>query len=192
MITKKQGNNRIMHIPDGSNIDYTNNKYPRPNIYAWGWLGNFTPKSKNKMPQDLIELIKYAQPVNYCMGEHTCEICNNHQFNGSIKILHNNKLYICPSNVHHYIELHDYCPPPEVIEALKNGKILNEKETIEYDKNDPILQKGIEESNKAYEEQNRKEAEEMKIAREIATKKVKSMSKNQLIKAISSVFLKDN
>lgn len=121
-----------MYIKDGSNIDYCSKKSV-DNLYMWGWLGNKVEKSKdyeNITNGEMINVYDKLKDIDekyvtdWCMGEHSCEICGDFQFNGSIKIAHNNKIFCCPNGVWHYIREHFYIPEREVVDAIKYGKIL--------------------------------------------------------------------
>lgn len=133
----------IMFILDGSSKDYADITKRRKNVFAWGWLvcgwedsdrietvatalcdsdtiSKIIDKIKNIEEQFIVDL--------YC-GQHTCDMCgeSDSSFNGSIKILYNGKVYICPAGVYHYIALHNYIPPKEVIDAIFHGTYLTEE-----------------------------------------------------------------
>ncbi|TRZ81776.1 hypothetical protein D4R86_02235 [bacterium] len=150
-----------MEIKDGTHIDYTDRNYPRTCIYSWGWIGNSISKSQNTLDSEertkLIEKLKnvnkdYNQVTDHCMGHHTCEICgtSEHNFNGTVRILHENKLYCSPAGVHHYIEMHDYHPPQEALIALEKGHILSQKEWKQYNKDDKEYQEELKQRHEKY------------------------------------------
>ena len=78
-----------------------------------------------------------TEPVNGCMGSHDCEFCTPpmKEFlfwrwqpprldsiasgNGEIRVpaLQGDIVYVAPQLVAHYVEAHNYLPPPEFIEA---------------------------------------------------------------------------
>jgi len=41
-----------MYIEDGSHIDYCEEKYERPCIYSWGWIGDSIPQSEHTLDND--------------------------------------------------------------------------------------------------------------------------------------------
>lgn len=108
-----------------------------------GWLDS-TYKFKQKKNQDFLFLLwnYYKYKINICRGFHRCNYCgifNNYIFNKKVPtIKYNNeiiqvgfydiiildkeeRIYIAPSLIFHYIEKHNYYPPKEFINAVYNG-----------------------------------------------------------------------
>lgn len=167
-----------MEIQDGSTQDYTENKdYRRPCIYSWGWIGKTIPKSTNTLNEqeksELIQKLKdinenYTQVTDHYMGHHTCEICgeNKHNFNGTVRIQYEGKIYSSPAGVHHYIEKHDYIPPQEVLNAIEKGNIINQEEWKQYNKNDEEYQKELTQRHEKYLKAHEKEIKKEKKRQE--------------------------
>ena len=106
-----------------------------------GWLSSeysFPVGSTSlEFRQGLSELA--TEPVNLCAGSHDCEFCSpsitgfffwrrrpakSHSVprgNGEIRVpaAHGNTIYVAPQLVAHYVEAHNYLPPPEFVEAVK-------------------------------------------------------------------------
>jgi hypothetical protein len=53
-----------------------------------------------------------------CLGEHECEICHNHTDRGEILIIDDDKMYVAPQMILHYIKDHSYRPPKEFMDAV--------------------------------------------------------------------------
>ena len=57
------------------------------------------------------------------LGYHECDFCDfiNVELGATtILIAYENKVYVCPALITHYIEDHSYLPPPKFIEAVLN------------------------------------------------------------------------
>jgi len=124
-----------MNIPDGANRDYSGKKGI---FYAWGWIGNKIPKSEHTWESDeikntFLKLVDSVPNIDGFMGRHNCEICNERLGCCSKKFKYNNKVYVCPDKVEHYILVHNYIPLQEVIDAVLNGIESQENQT--YKKN---------------------------------------------------------
>ena len=52
------------------------------------------------------------------MGKHTCELCRAYEMASEIAVPSPNALYVAPSMLSHYIEVHRYAPPTEFATAL--------------------------------------------------------------------------
>jgi len=150
-----------MEIQDGSTIDYSDEDYKRPCIYSWGWIGDTISSSENTLnDEDRAELVKtlkaiskdYDNVTDHCMGHHTCEICekDDYDFNGTVRIVYEDKVYCSPAGVHHYIEMHDYIPPQEVLNVIKEGQILNQDEWTQYNLDDSEYQEELKQRHKEF------------------------------------------
>jgi hypothetical protein len=136
-----------MFIEDGSSICYSG-KTEVPGNYSWGWLGDSVPPyacgwtdedEKAKVLAILKKLDANGSPHVSCLmrGMNSCGICqldpvkyqgcSGHSC-GEIHIEHGGTIFRTPQGVSHYIEVHDYCPPPEAVEAVLNGHPLTRKE----------------------------------------------------------------
>ena len=124
-----------MYISDGLANDIFGKAHKdKPQVYMWGWLGNAVePKNIQTVPLKLKNIViktlkTISEPVDLTKGFHKCEICNNKDFNGSIKILYENILYVAPFGVEHYIEDHGYWPDDEVVSAIIDGDFCGEED----------------------------------------------------------------
>ena len=91
-----------------------------------GWLGNTIP-SAGEVPNEIIEKLEWAS-VNRTidqgwLGEHECEVCNNYTDRGEILIIDDDKMYVAPKMILHYIKGHSYRPPQEFIDAVDKIKV---------------------------------------------------------------------
>ena len=128
----------MTYIPDGTNQDYTDPHYGVPlfkTTYAWGWLDSKETYNQGwedkKLKRDVLTKLKRLNSnhkeghrVDLYMGFQLCGFCKQgkHEgFNGSLKIGHNDKCYVSPWGVEHYIKTHNYRPPDEVVDAILNG-----------------------------------------------------------------------
>jgi len=106
-----------------------------PNVYAWGWIGDkvenpgWTSSTSKGRIIEIISEVKAENCLDLMLGSHSCEICKSNDIScGSIKIEYNDKIYISPWGVSHYIKEHDYHPIDEVISAIQYGHYLTEKD----------------------------------------------------------------
>lgn len=111
-----------MYIADGSSYDYDATVQWDYAFYAWGWLDKQvidrdwgSGREKYNFLQELVEA-----PIIHksYMGTHQCRICDQDLGQGSKVIISKGVHYKCPAGVAHYIEKHNYCPPPEVVRAF--------------------------------------------------------------------------
>jgi len=86
-----------------------------------GWLGNRIPSS-GEVLIEIIEKLEWAYDHRVIdqgwLGEHECEICNNYTDRGEILIIDDDKMYVAPKMILHYIRDHSYRPPGEFIHAV--------------------------------------------------------------------------
>lgn len=101
------------------------------NIYAWGWIEKDIPQKgwkDSRLKKKIVQLmagIPKEMVVDHFCGFHTCNICGEYWFEGSIKIRHKNTVFCCPHGVEHYIDIHDYRPDDRVLDAIQNGHIIS-------------------------------------------------------------------
>ena len=86
-----------------------------------GWIGDKIP-SVGEVTNDIIEKLEWAYDNRAIdqgwLGEHDCEICNNYTDRGEILIIDEDKMYVAPKMILHYIKEHSYRPPEEFLEAV--------------------------------------------------------------------------
>jgi hypothetical protein len=111
-------------------------------LYAVGWLEHPHPYNKGRAPESILAKLrslvsaarfKYASAFR---GRHTCSLCLacgqgwpgsdplslTHSLNNSeqnIFVPGNNCVYAAPGAIVHYLEIHDYLPPPEFLECVE-------------------------------------------------------------------------
>jgi hypothetical protein len=96
-------------------------------LTAVGWLEKYkqfpTGKTKKHIYTKLCKLVVKAElwGISHWMGYHECNIYQFQGFlnNGEICIPHENKIYVSPLSIVHYINAHNYKPPEEFCEAIK-------------------------------------------------------------------------
>ena len=91
------------------------------NAVMVGWLGNKIP-SLGKVSTETIKKLEWARDNRVIdqawLGEHECEICNNHTDRSEILIVDGGKMYVAPRMIVHYIKAHSYRPPEEFLSAV--------------------------------------------------------------------------
>jgi hypothetical protein len=114
-----------MWYEDLTECDYFGEEYTEI-LTAVGWLENEKPFAKAKVSKNFHEQLCKLQKdpwtfASFC-GFHECSICQfkGHSGINNIFIPHNNKIYVCPELITHYINNHFYLPPDEFIEAVLN------------------------------------------------------------------------
>jgi len=86
-----------------------------------GWLGSEIHSIGKISPETLGKLEWAADKRGIdqgSLGEHECEICNNHTDRGEILIVDGEKMYVAPRMIVHYIKEHCYHPPEEFLRAV--------------------------------------------------------------------------
>lgn len=93
-----------------------------------GWLQNKYPFNTGEIPVGFINKLNlYLHSdftVFHYMGDHDCEFCNSCKDSAccEIRVVSNSgKIYAAPELIKHYIEVHNYLPPQEFIDAIMNG-----------------------------------------------------------------------
>jgi hypothetical protein len=93
-------------------------------LVAIGWLGKSLPFAQGITPRDVFtrlqEFVQQPWQPFVLMGLHECELC---QFAGergttNLFIPYQEKLYVCPELITHYINAHHYQPPAIFCEAV--------------------------------------------------------------------------
>jgi hypothetical protein len=100
-------------------------KRNEPNTFNVGWLDAEHDFSKGNVPGMVIERLKSLakKPTNQTRGFHLCPFCKSESADAAssaeIRVGgRNGKLYAAPVLVCHYIEVHNYQPPQEFVEAV--------------------------------------------------------------------------
>jgi len=103
---------------------YTYNLFGRninKNILGVGWLDENRPYNKGEVPIAFIEKLKKAKKINHTKGWHDCPFCGKARGSCEIIVRNNNKTYLAPELIIHYIENHNYAPPQEYINVVINN-----------------------------------------------------------------------
>jgi hypothetical protein len=124
--------------PDLSPCDYFGKEY-RSGLRAVGWLEKGHEYSRGEVPEDLVaklvDLFVNPWQPGVFMGFHTCGFCKprfnqlrQHGFmykNSTVPLWVNNLfvpgegfLYVAPSGILHYLDLHEYAPPDAFARAV--------------------------------------------------------------------------
>jgi len=135
----------MAEYPDLSYYRYTDAQWAFVERFPYvllnvGWLGRRRGFQKGRMPDKdrvLYGVMRHCKyPVNLMCGFHICELCkfpahrmlevtwhrqSFHVGNGEIFVRGvNNLVYVAPTMIYHYMEAHNYLPPPEFIEAVRD------------------------------------------------------------------------
>lgn len=92
-----------------------------------GWLSKDHEFNKGDVPSGFIEKLKvYGEReyrIHQTKGFHGCDFCaDKHHGSNEIRIVGSDGIvYACPKLIIHYIEIHNYLPPQEFIDAVMNG-----------------------------------------------------------------------
>ncbi len=94
-----------------------NMKIPRYfTVQSIGWLSNVVYNFGVVSPE-VIEALTHYRHFHTVdegdLGYHTCELCDAYDDRGEILVQLGGVNYLLPSMIIHYIEAHDYCPPPK-------------------------------------------------------------------------------
>ncbi len=134
------------HFDDLTAYDYVK-RDDTPDAQNVGWLSSLFPYPKGNVEPPLLaklHALAVTQPVNVCRGFEDCEYCLPSQREGrplakwrgesrelgSAEIWvpgENGALYAAPNLVIHYIEKHNYLPPPEFLAALERFDLNAQK-----------------------------------------------------------------
>lgn len=107
-------------------------------VRAIGWLHPDQPYTKGVVaPEFLSRLREFAnrsgestEALNFGAsgGFHTCEFCGNALGIGNFGVLSDDLLFVAPEMVVHYVEKHEYCPPPESVAAVLQSPLPDTEE----------------------------------------------------------------
>jgi hypothetical protein len=101
-----------------------------------GWLDLNRPFSRGEVDSEILarlgDLCK--NPVNRMRGWHACGMCPDYPVrerigtqlvtlgDAEIHIPGRSKVYACPTLIYHYIARHNYNPPAEFLEAVRDSQ----------------------------------------------------------------------
>jgi len=134
------GGQNVAYFPDLSPYSY--GYHPHPGVVHVGWLDGVHPFPTGNVEPRLIERMKVlaSRPVEIYRGRHLCEFCKppedlilpdrkminpawakwveQRSSNGEIRVAGEQVVYAAPILITHYIEVHEYLPPAEFLEAV--------------------------------------------------------------------------
>lgn len=91
------------------------------NAVLVGWIGDKILSTGN-VPAETLKKLEWAynnRDIDQgALGEHDCEVCNNHTDRGEILIIDGEIMYVTPRMIVHYIKTHSYLPPEEFLLAV--------------------------------------------------------------------------
>lgn len=111
--------------------------FVRPGTKAVGWLSRGHVFPTKTLDEDLLDVLwKYCSiSVVQTRGFHNCEFCpmgtarhferNNQRLSlgtSEIRVFsQNGNIYAAPTLIYHYVQMHQYKPPDEFLQALREG-----------------------------------------------------------------------
>jgi hypothetical protein len=140
----------MTYFPDHSPYGYGRRSHP--GVVHVGWLDNIHAYSKGTVDARLIEKMKLlaSKPVELYRGKHLCELCpeppdlvkttlpnglvidsncswarwvNQRSSNGEIRVSRKGTIFAAPVLIVHYIEVHNYLPPFQFLQAVEDAPI---------------------------------------------------------------------
>ncbi len=104
-----------------SELAYSSELPPVINAVAIGWLGNRLPRS-GRLGRTLKDALRHLSEHHYTddsqLGFHTCAICNRYDDRGEFVFLFEDKCYVMPQMLIHYMDAHGYRPPESFLAEL--------------------------------------------------------------------------
>jgi len=127
------------YFKDLTNYQYLlwDEKNPNEYVFNVGWLDEFNDFPKGETSQEFKDKLRFyfKFPQQQTCGFRSCCFCYKEDglpkegqrwyiSDSEIWIVgKNNKIYASPKMIVHYVEQHNYLPPPEFIEAVLNGPL---------------------------------------------------------------------
>lgn len=119
-----------MYFADLTPYTYGNVPTGLPRTWNVGWLSSTAPFARGTVDREvsrqLARLVR--NPVRLMRGRHECEFCHRASGNGELWILDaDDRVYAAPCLISHYVNVHQYRPPTEFLDALRaSGSPLSE------------------------------------------------------------------
>ena len=89
---------------------------------AVGWLGSKVPTS-GEVPGALRDALRHACNTRGTdfgeLGSHVCQVCEAHEDRAEFIIAVEDRVYVLPRMVLHYVDEHGYRPPDVFLEDLR-------------------------------------------------------------------------
>ncbi len=117
------GSDRIMEIIYGlpPMTQRIQDELDKKTIILGGCIGDKILSTGN-VPAETLKKLEWAynnRDIDQgALGEHDCEVCNNHTDRGEILIIDGEIMYVTPRKIVHYIKTHSYLPPEEFLLAV--------------------------------------------------------------------------
>jgi len=99
-----------------------------PHVRAIGWLDPAHRFDVGPVPTEFVARLKQfanaasdstlACGLETCWGVHTCEFCWDFTRANNFGVPDGDLLFVCPEMIAHYVEAHQYRPPPIFIDAV--------------------------------------------------------------------------
>lgn len=107
-------------------------------IRAIGWLHPAHPYTKGEVPREFLARLKEftapsgasaeASYFGAFVGVHACEFCGQALGVRNFGVPSGDLLFAAPEMIVHYIEVHDYSPPREFVEAVLRSPLPDSEE----------------------------------------------------------------
>jgi hypothetical protein len=140
----------MTYFPDNSPYAYGHSSHP--GVVHVGWLDDVHSFPKGDVEPRLIQKMKSlaSRPVELYRGKHICELCaepaglvkayvpdrvvvdpncswarwaDQRTSNGEIRVSHEGIVFAAPVLIVHYIEVHNYLPPQQFLDAVEEARI---------------------------------------------------------------------
>jgi hypothetical protein len=102
-----------------------------PFVRAVGWLDATHSYAKGSVGHergDRIALLARAWSESaaalgwpVACGPHLCELCSAFRASGAFGVPYGDLLFVCPTMIAHYVQVHEYSPPEEFLGAVSSA-----------------------------------------------------------------------
>jgi hypothetical protein len=109
-------------------------------LRAVGWLSREQPFSHGTVVAEVLDRIRQfgarwresTEALGWGMfrGLHRCELCGRARMFGNFGVPAGQILYVAPEMVAHYVQAHDYVPPPGFLAAVMSAPFPGTEEYI--------------------------------------------------------------
>ena len=98
-----------------------------------GWLDKGQPYTQGIAPKEFVEKLKKIKPKIHTKGFHICPFCGGATSSTEYQIMIGpKKFFDVPYMILHYMEVHNYLPPQEFIDAVMKESIEEEKPELKH------------------------------------------------------------
>lgn len=102
-------------------------------VRAVGWLSSACPFPRGELPAEfvtrLLEFVRRADHSSEVLGFpafggwHDCEFCGQARGYGNFGVPSGPLLFVAPEMLGHYVQQHEYAPPPEFVAAVLSSPL---------------------------------------------------------------------